>query len=46
VGHLERAAELIGTGSRSESFWKVLFGVMAMGGLVIAIVLLHGAFSG
>lgn len=45
MGHLERAAQLISTTSRLESFWKVLFGVLAMGGLVIAIIILRGAFS-
>lgn len=39
VGHLERAARLINSTSQIESFWKVLFGVLAMGGLVIAIIL-------
>jgi len=46
VGHLVRAAELIKTGSQTESFWKVLFGVLATGGLVIAIVCLREVFSG
>jgi len=45
MGHLERAAVLIKSGSQTESFWKVLFGVLATGGLVIAIVCLYEVFK-
>lgn len=44
MGHLERAAQLVSTGSKYEAFWKVLAGVLAVGGLGIAIIILVHAF--